>query len=56
MWIQDGRVSVIVKVDKESMLAKLNEVEKQMEHLRLAIADMKKYVGVIEEPADAQAQ
>jgi hypothetical protein len=56
LWTTEDRVHLEVKVDKEGLLGKIHEIEKQLEMMQRTVSSLKNDIAVTEEPADKQAQ
>jgi hypothetical protein len=56
LWTTEDRVHLEVKVDKEGLLGKIHEIEKQLEVMQRTVSSLKNDISVTEEPADKQAQ
>lgn len=51
MWNADEKMMLSVKVEKESMLGKIHELEKQCEQLKRTLYELKCEIQIVEEPA-----
>lgn len=49
-WIDNKKLILSIKVDRESMLGKINEMEKMHEQLGRMISDIKREIQIEEEP------